>query len=137
MAATSRPTAWTTWWPAPRARQHDARRSTPVMDLALALALDAPARRKQRQLHPALLPGLFFAFVLLLILLRLGRVVELFYPAGAVLVGLLCYQRSPTQYVSFLCWLYFLSPEVRRIADFSNGAYNPISPIQLAPSLVA
>ncbi|WP_437324174.1 O-antigen ligase family protein [Sorangium sp. So ce381] len=103
----------------------------------LALALDAPARRKQRQLHPALLPGLFFAFVLLLILLRLGRVVELFYPAGAVLVGLLCYRRSPTQYVSFLCWLYFLSPEVRRIADFSNGAYNPISPIQMAPSLVA
>ncbi|WP_437523597.1 O-antigen ligase family protein [Sorangium sp. So ce726] len=101
------------------------------------LALDAPARREQRQLHPALVPGLFFAFVLLLILLRLGRVVELFYPAGAVLVGLLCYWRSPTQYVSFMCWLYFLSPEVRRLADFSNGAFNPISPIQMAPILVA
>lgn len=101
-----------------------------------SLALDAPARGG-RQLRSALVPGLFFAFVLVLILLRLGRVVELAYPVGAVLVGLLCYRRSPAEYVSFMCWLYFLSPEVRRLADFFNGAYNPISPIQMAPVLVA
>ncbi|MFP3756059.1 hypothetical protein SB751_19375 [Cupriavidus sp. SIMBA_020] len=102
----------------------------------MTLALDGP-RRASRQLHPALVPGLFFAFVLVLILLRLGRVVELAYPVGAVLVGLMCYRRNPAEYVSFMCWLYFLSPEVRRIADFFNGAYNPISPIQMAPVLVA
>ncbi|WP_454765676.1 hypothetical protein [Cupriavidus campinensis] len=102
----------------------------------MALALEAPARGG-RQLRPALVPGLFFAFVLVLVVLRLGRVVELFYPMGAVLVGLLCYRRSPAQYVSFMCWLYFLSPEVRRLADYFNSAYNPISPIQMAPVLVA
>jgi len=54
----------------------------------MTLALDGP-RRANRQLHPALVPGLFFAFVLVLILLRLGRVVELAYPVGAVLVVLM------------------------------------------------
>lgn len=98
----------------------------------------APARRRTaRQLHPALLPGLFFGFVLVLILLRLGRMVELLYPVGALAVGLITYRRNPAHYVSFLCWLYFLTPEVRRIADFFNNAYNPISPIQMGPMLVA
>ncbi|TXI81312.1 MULTISPECIES: O-antigen ligase family protein [unclassified Cupriavidus] len=104
---------------------------------ATTLSMTAEGARGGRQLHPILLPALFFGFVLVLILLRLGRVVELFYPVGALIVGLVAYRRNPAHYVSFMCWLYFLSPEVRRIADFFNSAYNPISPIQMAPMLVA
>ncbi len=65
-----------------------------------------------------------------------GRLLNLAFPAGAVAVGLLLFIRYPILYVGFTWWLWFLSPLVRRLADYRSGFTDP-SPILLAPYLVA
>ncbi|NML33903.1 O-antigen ligase family protein [Paraburkholderia antibiotica] len=83
--------------------------------------------------YPLRLPLLLFGITLALILLHQGRLVEYLYPAGAIGVALVLYLRSPAHYLGFVCWLFFLSPEVRRLADFVDGAFNAQSPIMIAP----
>ncbi|WP_176058035.1 hypothetical protein [Paraburkholderia sp. BCC1876] len=85
--------------------------------------------------HPLRLPLALFAVTLLLVLLHQGRLVEFFFPLGAFGVALVLYWRSPAHYLGFVCWLFFLTPEVRRLADFVNGAFNDQSPIMVAPLL--
>jgi hypothetical protein len=93
---------------------------------------------KAPRASPALrLPLAFFGLTLILILAHQGRALELLYPLGAFGVGVVLYRRYPAHYVGFLCWLFFVSSEVRRLADFYNGAFNATSPIQLAPLMVA
>ncbi|TDN70550.1 hypothetical protein B0G77_4030 [Paraburkholderia sp. BL10I2N1] len=84
---------------------------------------------------PALLPIGFFILTLLLIAVHQGKIAELFYPAGALVIAVMFYRFSPPHYLGFVCWLFFLSPEVRRLADFVNGAFNDKSPIMVAPLL--
>src|SRR5579864_1799584 len=97
----------------------------------------APAARPRRKglRHPLSLPVLLFAMTLGLILLHQGRLVEYFFPLGAFGVALVLYRTSPAHYIGFVCWLFFLSPEVRRLADFVNGAFNDKSLIMVAPLL--
>lgn len=97
----------------------------------------APETRTQRKglRYPLLLPLLLFGATLALILLHQGRLVEFFFPLGALGVALMLYWRSPAHYIGFVCWLFFLTPEVRRLADFVNGAFNEQSPIMVAPLL--
>ncbi|HZZ12111.1 MAG TPA: hypothetical protein VFE79_15595 [Paraburkholderia sp.] len=94
-----------------------------------------PAAAGQSRLmrHPTRLPVLMFAVTLGLIVLHQGRLVELFYPAAAFCIAALLYWRSPAHYVGFVIWLVFLTPEVRRLADFTNGSFNEQSPIMVAP----
>ncbi len=73
--------------------------------------------------------GLLSAF---LIFLKLGSLVNIVFPLGAFVVGILLYNTSPPIYVGFIWWLCFLSPLVRRLADF-NGSYTVPSPVLLAP----
>ncbi|WP_243671904.1 hypothetical protein [Paraburkholderia kirstenboschensis] len=61
----------------------------------------ARSRRASRTLrHPLRWPLLLFGATLGLILLHQGRVVELFFPAGAFGVALLLYRRSPAHYLA-------------------------------------
>ncbi|MDF3839484.1 O-antigen ligase family protein [Cupriavidus basilensis] len=90
-----------------------------------------------RQLQPAALPVCFLALMLGLALLGQGRAIDVLFPLGAVGIGIHIYRRNPAHYLSYLLWLFFLTPEVRRIADFINGSYSPFSPIQTAPLIVA
>ncbi|MFM0739780.1 hypothetical protein PQQ51_21275 [Paraburkholderia xenovorans] len=93
-----------------------------------------PARTAREGLrHPTLLPVLLFVVTLGLVLLRQGKLVEFLYPLCAVGIAGFLYWRSPAHYLGFVCWLVFLSPEVRRLADFTNGSFNPQSPIMVAP----
>jgi hypothetical protein len=78
-----------------------------------------------------------FAVTLALILFRQGKLLEVFFPMASLLTGAWLYRRAPVHYVAFLCWLFFLTPEVRRFADFYNGSFNPTSFIQTAPLIVA
>ena len=82
-------------------------------------------------------PALLFGITLLLALARQGRLIEIGYPVAAIGIGMLLVRRYPAHYVGFLCWLTFLSSEVRRLADYFNGTFNPTSPIQVAPLAVA
>lgn len=91
--------------------------------------------RTARERHPLRLPLALYGLTLLLIVLHQGRLVELVYPVGAFAIALRFYRRSPAHYLGFVCWLFFLSPEVRRLADFVNGSFNPKSPVMIAPML--
>jgi hypothetical protein len=65
-----------------------------------------------------------------------GTVLTLAFPVLAILTGLWLYFKSPARYVGFMWWLWFLSPEVRRLADWSKGGFTPTSLIQIAPLAV-
>ena len=66
----------------------------------------------------------------------LGKVLNIIFPAGSFAVGLFLYLRYPIIYVGFTWWVFFLTPFVRRVADFRSGFTDP-SPMLLAPPLVA
>ena len=57
------------------------------------------------------------------------------YPLASFAVALWLYTKSRPDYVSFTCWIWFLSALVRRFADFKGGYQEP-SIILLAPYLV-
>ncbi|MBW4647422.1 MAG: O-antigen ligase family protein [Kastovskya adunca ATA6-11-RM4] len=65
-----------------------------------------------------------------------GKILNFLCPMGALAVGALLYFRYPVLYVSFSWWLWFLSPLIRRLADF-RSSYTESSPMLLAPYLVA
>jgi hypothetical protein len=71
----------------------------------------------------------------LLVGLHLGSLLRLLFPFGALIVALLLYQRHPVLYLGFTWWIWFLSPWVRRMADFSGGWQEP-NPVLLTPFLV-
>ena len=85
--------------------------------------------------RPTLPPIAMFAVTLLLVVLHQGRIVEAFFPGASFVIAIWYYRRSPAHYLGFVCWLFFLSPEVRRLADFVDGTFNPKSPIMVAPLL--
>jgi hypothetical protein len=76
-----------------------------------------------------LMSGLFLA-------VGAGKVLTIVFPIAALFVGLVLYHRSPILYVGFSFWLWFLTPLVRRLADF-RGVFTDPSPILLAPNLVS
>ncbi|MCC8391439.1 glucose-6-phosphate isomerase [Paraburkholderia sp. MMS20-SJTR3] len=81
-------------------------------------------------------PLLLWLVTALLIVAHQGTVLTLAFPVLAVLTGLWLYFKSPARYLGFMWWLWFLSPEVRRLADWSKGSFTPTSLIQVAPLAV-
>jgi len=71
-----------------------------------------------------------------LVLLAVPGVLRLAYPLLAFALGLYFYFRAPSKYLSFTLWLYFLSPFVRRLADYRIGEFIDGNTILLAPALV-
>jgi hypothetical protein len=89
-------------------------------------------------LQPALPWTAILGFCLMsafLILVGGGKILNLVFPAGALAVGVLLYVRAPLLYVGFIWWMWFLTPLIRRLADWKTGFTDP-SPILLAPYLV-
>ena len=78
----------------------------------------------------------FAALVAALLAARMGHIVELAFPALALVVGATLYFQHPTLYLGFTWWLWFLTPEVRRLVDYQIG-WNDISPVMIAPYLVS
>jgi len=72
---------------------------------------------------------------LLCILLSAGAVLRMAFPLGASAIGLFLYLKYPLPYVSYTLWIWFMSPFVRRLADWKSGWQEP-NPILLAPVLV-
>ena len=67
---------------------------------------------------------------------RLGKFLNLAFPIGALIIGLLVYRKCSAVYLEFAWWLWFLTPWVRRVVDLQSGWTDP-SPILLAPMLVS
>ncbi|MBD2022476.1 O-antigen ligase domain-containing protein [Leptolyngbya sp. FACHB-36] len=74
------------------------------------------------------------ALTALCLLVRVGGVLRLVFPAGCFVVGSFLYVYNPTLYVGFTWWVWFLSPWVRRLVDVQAGWVDP-SPLLLAPFL--
>jgi hypothetical protein len=72
----------------------------------------------------------------MLIVAHQGTVLTLAFPVLSIAVGFWLYFKAPAKYVGYMWWLWFLSPEVRRLADWSKGAFTPTSLIQVAPLAV-
>ncbi|OMW51193.1 glucose-6-phosphate isomerase [Burkholderia pseudomallei] len=108
-----------------------------------ATTLPVPAaggRARRRKLlsdpkHWAAQAG-FWSVTALLIAAHQGTLLTYGFPCLAIATGLWLYFMSPARYVGFMWWMWFLSPEVRRLADWSKGAYTPTSLIQIAPLAV-
>jgi hypothetical protein len=77
----------------------------------------------------------FLAFSLIAMLVGFGKILNIAYPSLSFLVAILLYYYAPHLYLGFSWWMWFLSPFVRRVADYRSGFTEP-SPILLAPFLV-
>jgi len=74
----------------------------------------------------------FAAAIALALAARLGALLQYLFPVAAVLTAVLIERRSLTGYLSFVIWLWMLTPFVRRVADLQSGWHEP-SLILLAP----
>lgn len=74
-------------------------------------------------------------FSILCVLVRAGGLLRIAYPAGALVVGIVLYQRYPILYLGYTWWVAFLTPFLRRLIDFQSGWLDP-NPVLLAPFLV-
>ena len=66
----------------------------------------------------------------------LAPLVQLAYPGAALVAAALLLWRRPVLYLGFTWWVWFLTPEVRRVVDLHVG-YTDSSPVMLAPFLVS
>jgi hypothetical protein len=132
---------WKTPWMAQRDKLAPAPSPAGKAARAAKLAADAAELKQRAELsrrrRMMVAPLGFAALTALLLILHQSRVLELFYPAGAVLVAAILFKRSPAHYLSFVVWLFFLTPEVRRLSDYFNGTFSDRSLIMLAPVIAA
>ena len=61
---------------------------------------------------------------------------EYLYLAATLSLGALLYWRHSGLYIGFTWWLWFLTPEVRRLIDYVQG-WDPLNPVMLVPYLVS
>jgi hypothetical protein len=78
--------------------------------------------------------SLFFVLTGVIIVAGGGSLARWGFPVGALLVAYWLYLKAPVTYLSFVWWLWFLSPFVRRLVDYKTGWVDP-SPVLLAPQL--
>jgi hypothetical protein len=91
---------------------------------------------KNRRIQALLAIGVFVAHCITLVSAGGFGLLQWTYPAFALVVAALLYKISPPHYISFVWWLFFLSPFVRRIIDY-HGSWNWANPINLSPLLAA
>jgi hypothetical protein len=99
----------------------------------------SPLQQDYLFVRPDRVPGqivtIFWVAIGLLLLVHGGKILEPVFPLSALAVGYyLCY-RSPATYVSFVWWLWFVAPVIRRIIDYQVGGYT-FGPWGLTPLLV-
>lgn len=69
----------------------------------------------------------------LVIFSPVSRAAIVLYPASSFLLALFVMQRSKPAYVGLVCWLWFLTPFVRRVVDWRGGGFTTV--ILLTPFL--
>ena len=78
----------------------------------------------------------FCCIVAILLLLGRGGTLNFVFPVIGTAVGALLFVTNLRLFLGFAWWLWFLTPEVRRLADFQDG-WNPVNPLMLTPLLVS
>lgn len=102
-------------------------------------SLSRPTKKAElfwfKPLHIWLLLIATFLFAILGARLGLGSILNYFFPAWCLGLGIYLYSRYPRFYVGFNFWLWFLIAFIRRLADYWSSYTEP-SPILTAPFLV-
>ncbi|MDX5934677.1 O-antigen ligase family protein [Acidithiobacillus thiooxidans] len=78
---------------------------------------------------------LFWAFPFIFYLAHLSSLTNYLFPLFAFVLGIVLYRGYPGLYVGHMWWLWFITPEIRRLVDYQIG-FQPISPVMLTPYLV-
>ena len=78
----------------------------------------------------------FVVLMAIFLVLHRGELLLLLFPAGALGIGAILYVVDAPLFIGFAWWLWFLTPEVRRLVDDQTG-WNPTSTVMLAPYLVS
>ena len=65
-----------------------------------------------------------------------GSMLNMLFPILTLAIGVQLYYLQPQLYLGYCWWLWFLTPEIRRMADLQGG-YTAINPLMLAPLLVS
>jgi len=76
-----------------------------------------------------------FGVTLLLSIAGLGTLLRVIYPLMAFLVGIFLYVRTPLLFNGYNWWIWFLTPLLRRVADYYSS-YDTMSLMLTAPYLV-
>ena len=71
-----------------------------------------------------------------LILVEHSSLLNLGFPILATALGVFLFMTNRCLFLGFSWWLWFLTPEIRRLVDYQSG-YNAISPLMLTPLLVS
>lgn len=75
-------------------------------------------------------------FVALVLILGRGALLTFAFPLVGLGVGGFLFATNPPLYLGYAWWLWLLTPEIRRIADFQGG-WNAVNPLMLTPLLVS
>src|SRR6185437_2781026 len=78
----------------------------------------------------------FVILIAVLVILRQGALLGIVFPTLGFLLGIFLFAISPTHYLGYSWWLWFLASEVRRFVDF-HSEWHSISPVVLTPLLVS
>jgi hypothetical protein len=76
----------------------------------------------------------FAVFTLFCILVGAASFIRYAYPALVFIISIYLYRYYPVTYLSWVLWLWYLSPFCRRLIDYRGGWVDP-SPVLLAPHL--
>jgi hypothetical protein len=98
---------------------------------------DAIKARRIKEHRP---PGnramlVFAALSGLALLTPASRFLVYAFPAGSMLLSFYLLRKDKGAYVGFVCWLYILTPFVRRVVDYRTGS--PEQTLMLAPFLAS
>lgn len=93
--------------------------------------------RSRRALFHAAAGLLIMAFLIPVYWTGGAPALSLAIPCAAVAVGVALFVISGPSYIEYLCWVWFLTPLLRRLLDYAQGAYTPTSPLMLSPILVS
>jgi hypothetical protein len=95
-----------------------------------------PANQASRQsnFYAACAIGTFTTLSTILLVTPFSTLLTLLFPALGLLCGLFVYSKSKPRFVSFVLWIWFLTPFVHRVVDVRAG---PEQAILLTPYLVA
>jgi hypothetical protein len=85
---------------------------------------------------PLLVCILFALIVIVFLIANMGKALNYIFLIVMPLIGVIFYTRNPTFYIGFTWWVWFISPLVRRLADYRGGGFSEQSLILLTPYLV-
>ncbi|MBU2751813.1 hypothetical protein HER14_12955 [Acidithiobacillus thiooxidans] len=78
---------------------------------------------------------LFWTFPFVFYFSHLSALTNYLFPLFGLVLGVKLYRDFPILYVSNMWWLWFVTPEIRRLVDYQIG-FQPVDPIMLTPYLV-